>query len=63
MNDTILICDLCGEEAHRVAPDFVDYCDDCGIVEANTHEEIIEDDLQPEGDFSGASEDPDWGGR
>lgn len=42
MTDTILICDRCGEEARRIAPDYVDYCDECGVVEGLTHEENIE---------------------
>ena len=29
----------------------------------NAHQVTIDVDPQPEGDFSGASEDPEWGGR
>lgn len=35
----ILICDRCGDEAIRIAPDFIDFCNECGVVEGSTHEE------------------------
>ena len=38
----ILVCDKCGDEAYRIAPEFVDYCNECGVVEGNTHEEEVE---------------------
>ncbi len=35
----ILICDRCGEEARLTGDDALDYCDECGVVEGNTHYE------------------------
>lgn len=40
--DTTLVCGRCGGEAYRKAPDYVDYCDECGVVEGICEE--IEND-------------------
>lgn len=33
----VLICDRCGGEAGVRGPDSLDWCNECGIVEGNTH--------------------------
>lgn len=38
----ILICDRCGAEARVWGEDGLDRCDECGIVEGNTHWETPE---------------------
>ena len=35
-----LICDRCGAECTVRGPDSLDWCDECGVVEGNTHIEI-----------------------
>jgi rubrerythrin len=40
--DTVLICNRCGGEAGRKGDDAVDWCDDCGVVEGNTHYEPVD---------------------
>jgi hypothetical protein len=39
-----MICGKCGgNQAYRIAPDYVDYCPDCGIIEG------LGDDVSPTG--------------
>jgi len=39
-----LICDRCGEECGVRGPDSIDYCENCGIVEGNTHYETEDEE-------------------
>lgn len=40
-SNIIVICNKCGGEARRETSsgDWLDYCNDCGVVEGLTHEE------------------------
>jgi hypothetical protein len=38
-----LICDRCGAECSVRGPDSIDWCDECGVVEGNTHIEESEE--------------------
>lgn len=37
----ITVCNKCGSPTSRANEDSLEYCNDCGIVEDNTHEEQI----------------------
>lgn len=45
MSEEFVICDRCGEECGIWGDDALDNCPECGIVEGNTHIEVIEEEL------------------
>ena len=48
-----LICNRCGAECGVRGPDSIDWCDECGVVEGNTHiEEYTYDDGENSQEFT-----------